>query len=438
MDALSAILLVSLGLMLFFLAIGLYIGVIMAMLAVIVSYLFSGHPDYLEAGLVVWPMMRNFILIALPLFILMGEILVRSGLTQRLYWALDNWFHVLPGGLLHTNIASCAVFASISGSSVATGATIGTVALPAFRRQQYNEKIVLGSLAAGGTLGILIPPSIAMIMYGLLTDTSIGRLFMGGVIPGICLAGLFMLFIAIVSLLRPEITGRERKVVSWGQRLSSLVHILPVLCVILVVLGSLYFGFATPSESAALGVVAALCVAAGYRKLSRRMVYQAMMSTGRTLAMVMLILMGTLIFNFVITLLGVPRALAALVAARAPAARGHPHPHRHLLPAAGDVHGIATDDHHDHSGHLSSRDCLGLRPGLVWHSPGSADGGGPHHPSRRSQPVRHPRGETDSRPHERRNRRGLSFLSSNGGDDGPDRRFSPTRALAAQPDVRMR
>ena len=315
MDELSAILLVSLGLMLFFLAIGLYIGVIMALLAVIVSYIFSGHPDYLEAGLVVWPMMRNFILIALPLFILMGEILVRSGLTERLYWALDNWFHVLPGGLLHTNIASCAVFASISGSSVATGATIGTVALPAFQKQQYNEKIVLGSLAAGGTLGILIPPSIAMIMYGLLTETSIGRLFIGGVIPGICLAGLFMLFIAIVSLLRPEITGGERTVVSWGQKLSSLVHIIPVLCVILIVLGSLYFGFATPSESSALGVVSALCVAALYRQLSWRMVYQAMMSTGRTLAMVMLILMGTLIFNFVITLLGVPGALATMVAA---------------------------------------------------------------------------------------------------------------------------
>ncbi len=315
MEDLGLILLVILGSMLVFLALGIYVGVIMAMLAVLVSSLFSGHPDFMEAGIVIWPMMRNFVLTALPLFILMGELLVRSGLTERLYWALDQWFHVLPGGLLHTNIASCAVFASISGSSVATSATIGTVALPAFRKQRYNERIVLGSLAAGGTLGILIPPSIALIMYGLLTETSIGRLFIGGVVPGICLAALFMLFIGVAALARPSIAGGERILISWKARFRALLHILPVSVVVLIVLGSLYLGFATPSESAALGVVAALIVAAGYRRLSRRMIHQALMSTGRTLAMVMLILIGTLIFNFVITLLGVPRALATFVAA---------------------------------------------------------------------------------------------------------------------------
>ena len=315
MEDLGTILLFSFGFMLLLLALGIYVGVIMALLAVLVSQTFSGHPDYLEAGIVVWPMMRSFVMVALPLFILMGEILVRSGLTNRLYWALDHWFHVLPGGLLHTNIASCAIFASISGSSVATGATIGTVALPAFRRQGYNERLVLGSLAAGGTLGILIPPSMALIMYGLLTDTSIGQLFIGGIIPGVGLAVLFMLFIGGATLVRPAIAGGTRPTLPWREKLFALVHILPVMFVVLIVLGSLYLGFATPSESAALGVVAALIVAAGYRRLSVAMLRQALMSTARTLAMVMLILIGTLIFNFVITLLGVPRALASLVAA---------------------------------------------------------------------------------------------------------------------------
>ena len=313
MGELGVILVLALVLMLAFLALGIHVGVIMALLAVVLSLAFSGRPDFLEAGIVVWPMMRNFILTALPLFILMGELLVRSGLTNRLYESLDQWFRGLPGGLLHTNIASCAVFASISGSSVATGATIGTVALPAFRKQRYNERLVLGSLAAGGTLGILIPPSIALIMYGLLTDTSIGRLFIGGVIPGIGLAGLFMLFIGVAAVVRPNIAGGERPKVPWSERLQGLVHVLPVLAVVFLVLGSLYFGFATPSESAAIGVVAALIVAAGYRRLSWSMIHQALMSTGRTLAMVMLILIGTLIFNFVITLLGVPRALASVV-----------------------------------------------------------------------------------------------------------------------------
>ena len=315
MEDLGVILLVSFGLMLLLLALGIYVGVIMAVLAVIAAHFFSGHADYLEAGIVVWPMMRSFVMVALPLFILMGEILVRSGVTNRLYWALDQWFHVLPGGLLHTNIASCAVFASVSGSSVATGATIGTVALPAFRQQRYNERLVLGSLAAGGTLGILIPPSMALIMYGLLTDTSIGQLFIGGIVPGICLAGLFMAFIGGAAIARPEIAGRARATVPLRERVFALVYILPVLFVVFFVLGSLYLGVATPSESAALGVVAALIVAAGHRRLNRVMLYQALMSTARTLAMVMLILMGTLIFNFVITLLGVPRALASLVAA---------------------------------------------------------------------------------------------------------------------------
>ena len=205
MEDLGVILLVSFGLMLLLLALGIYVGVIMAVLAVFVAHFFSGHADYLEAGIVVWPMMRSFVMVALPLFILMGEILVRSGVTNRLYWALDQWFHVLPGGLLHTNIASCAVFASVSGSSVATGATIGTVALPAFRQQRYNERLVLGSLAAGGTLGILIPPSMALIMYGLLTDTSIGQLFIGGIVPGICLAGLFMALIGGAAIARPRL-----------------------------------------------------------------------------------------------------------------------------------------------------------------------------------------------------------------------------------------
>lgn len=213
---------------------------------------------------------------------------------------------------MHTNIASCSVFAAVSGSSVATAATIGTVALPAFERAGYNERLVLGSLAAGGTLGILIPPSINMIIYGLLTDTSIGRLFFGGFIPGFMLAGLFMVFIAAAAGLNPGVAPKE-VLPPWKERISGLANILPMVFLVLLVMGSIYLGWATPTEAAAIGVIGALFLAILFRKISWKMLVESTESTARTGAMVTFIVLGAFIFNFFITSLGLPRAITTAI-----------------------------------------------------------------------------------------------------------------------------
>ena len=218
------------SILLLFLGAAVYIGATLGSLGLILGFIFSDRPLYMAIGDLAWTPSTSFVLVAVPLFILMGEILLRSGITDRLYTSLGGWLNFLPGGLMHTNIASCSVFAAVSGSSVATAATIGTVALPAFERAGYNERLVLGSLAAGGTLGILIPPSINMIIYGLLTDTSIGRLFFGGFIPGFMLAGIFMLFIAAASAVNPGVAPKE-VLPSMKERIKGLSNILPMVFV---------------------------------------------------------------------------------------------------------------------------------------------------------------------------------------------------------------
>ena len=205
----SAILSTAFGLLLIFLASGMYIAAALGLLGLSLDLLFDDRPLWKYTADMMWWPSSNFVLFAVPLYVLMGELLLRSGLTDKLYQALAKWLNFLPGGLMHSNIAACSVFAAVSGSSVATAITIGTVALPSFEKQGYNERLVLGSLAAGGTLGILIPPSIGLIIYALITDTSVGRLFIGGIIPGLSLAGMFMLFIGVSSLLNPGIAPKE-------------------------------------------------------------------------------------------------------------------------------------------------------------------------------------------------------------------------------------
>lgn len=204
-----------------------------------------------------WEGSTNFILIAIPLFILMGELILRSGIAERMYAVLSRWLVFIPGGLIHSNIASCAVFAACAGSSVATAATISRVALPAFRQRGYNERLVIGSLAAGGTLGILIPPSIGLVLYGLIVGESIGRLFLAGFIPGVMLAVTFMIMIMIAAKIWPGIAPKE-EMVTWRLRFVGLISLLPIGFLIFTVLGSIYFGFATPTEAAAAGVSGAL------------------------------------------------------------------------------------------------------------------------------------------------------------------------------------
>ena len=263
-------------------------------------------------GEFVWDQQKNFLLIAIPLFILMGEIILRSGIAQRMYSAVALWLNWLPGGLMHANIASCAIFAATSGSSVATAATIGTVAVPEIERRGYNERLFLGSIAAGGTLGILIPPSINLILFGFITDTSVPELFIAGIIPGLVLSGLFLLAILIACIFRPE-WGGERTRTTWGERFRSLVDLGPPLVLIIGVMGSIYGGWATATEAAAVGVVFALLLAAFFRALSFQMLLTAFEGTMRITAMIMLIIMAAVFLNFILGFIGVTQALIQFI-----------------------------------------------------------------------------------------------------------------------------
>jgi tripartite ATP-independent transporter DctM subunit len=244
--------------------------------------------------------------------VLLGEILLRSGMAERMYNALVLWVPWLPGGLMHSNIAACAMFAATSGSSVATAATIGTVAMGEIKKHGYSERLFLGTIAAGGTLGILIPPSINMIVYGVLTDSSIPKLYLAGIVPGLMLAGLFSLTVLIVCLVRPALGGR-RTSANWSARIRALPDLIPPLIIFLAVIGSIYAGLATATESAALGVIAALGVAAWHRALSLRMLARAFEGTMRTTAMIMAILIAAYFLNFVINSIGLTAQVNRIV-----------------------------------------------------------------------------------------------------------------------------
>ena len=273
------------------------------LLGVILDYAYSFLPLRLAIGEITWSTSTNFILFAIPLFILLGEILLRSGIAERMYAAMTHWLSWLPGGLMHSNIGTCTLFAAVSGSSVATAATIGTVAVEQIDRYGYNERLYLGTIAAGGTLGILIPPSIPMIVYGALTDTSIPQLYIAGILPGVVLTALFMLTVIIACIARPR-WGGHRVEASWGARWRSLPDLVPPLLIFIVVIGSIYGGVATPTESAGLGVVAAFALAGWRRRLSWVMLRDTFEGTMKTTAMIMAILIAAYFVNFIITSIG--------------------------------------------------------------------------------------------------------------------------------------
>lgn len=305
---------IGFGIMLGMMAAGIHVAVAIFSVATIGTLMYLGTPLLYSFGDTLWGTLNDFILTAIPLFILLGELLLRSGITERMYSALSVWLNRMPGGLLHTNIGASAVFAAMSGSSVATAATIGTVALPAFSERGYSERLALGTLAAGATLGILIPPSINMILYGAITNTSIGKLFIAGILPGLALALAFMLAIMAFSLLRPGVAGEREPRVPLRARLASLVDLLPPAFVFAIVIGSIYSGWATPTEAAALGVVAALVLAAVNRKLTLTMLHECFLSMARTTAMIMLIIVAAFFLNYIVGILGIPHTLTQWVA----------------------------------------------------------------------------------------------------------------------------
>lgn len=273
-----------------------------------------GWPLVDSLGSVVWGVQNEYSLTAIPLFILLGELLLRSGLADRMYIALSAWVGRLPGGLMHANMTACALFAATSGSSVATSATVGTVALPAMRERNYPMADSLGSLAAGGTLGILIPPSIALMVYGSMTNVSIGKLFIAGIAPGILLTACFMVWIALSSLKYMTAVKREHKI-TLAEKLRLSRHLLPPFIIFVVVMGSIYGGIATPTESAGLGVILAILMASLMGKFSFALLHQSFRQTAALTGMIALIIVGAFVLNVTLNVLNVPKMLSDAVLA---------------------------------------------------------------------------------------------------------------------------
>jgi tripartite ATP-independent transporter DctM subunit len=293
-------------------AVGLYVSVTMGLGALVLASIFSDRAIWGIYGYIPWNTMTSFTFVALPLFILMGELLVRSGTSAGMYNALSKWFNPLPGGLLHTNVVACAAFACVSGSSAATAATISSVALPSMRKYAYNERVSLGSLASAGTLGILIPPSITFIIYGLMAEQSIGRLYLAAFVPGALMVCAYMLVIVIMAMINPAIAPRL-PASTWRERFVSLLSLVPITLLILLVLGTIYLGIATATEAAAFGVTGAFVITVINGRGTRRMLRETFLATAGTTAMIMFILIGAFVLQFVLALLGLPAALAKWV-----------------------------------------------------------------------------------------------------------------------------
>jgi len=267
--------------------------------------LHAGLPGLKGIGLVSWGSMNSFTLSAIPLFILMAEILQESQLSLRVYHGLSKLVSWIPGGLLQTNIAGCAIFAAISGSSVVTAASIGRVALPELQKRNYSPRLSAGSLAAGGTLGILIPPSIAMIVYGTFTETSVAKLFMAGVMPGLLLTAMFMIYIAVHAWIRPEIAPVERGAQSIKELTDALLDVVPFVVLIGGTIGSIYSGLVTPTEAAAVGCVLAMIIAVFWGEFNALVLWHALQTTVRVCGNILFIVYAAFLFSYAISYAGV-------------------------------------------------------------------------------------------------------------------------------------
>ena len=307
-----SLVLISIAILLSLLFLSVPVASTIAGVGIIVGYFFSDYPIFSSIGEITWSVSTDFLLLSIPFFVLLGEILLHSGIAKNIYFALHKWLSWLPGGLLHANIASSAIFSSISGSSVATAATITTVAMPQCQKYGYKEGLFAGTIAAGGTLGILIPPSINLIVYGFLTNTSIPKLFLAGLVPGVLMAFMFMLFILIYSILTKSDVKEEVKV-TWRERFVALKDLVPVLILFVLIMGSIYTGFATPTESAAIGVLASLVITYFNGLLSIDVIKKAVKGTLRTTGMIMFIIIAANFLNFVLVSIGLTDDLSDFI-----------------------------------------------------------------------------------------------------------------------------
>lgn len=301
------------ALLLCLLATGLWVGISLITVGFASLVFFTPAPAGSLLATTVWDHSWNWALTALPLFIWMGEILFRSRLSEDMFSGLAPWLSWLPGRLLHVNIIGCGVMAAVAGSSSVTCATVGRMSLPELKKRGYDETLAIGTLAGSGTLGLLIPPSIMLIVYGIVAQQSIGRLFIAGIIPGLLLITLFMGYVIILSLLDPEqVPPNDHRMGFWAKVWNSR-RLIPIVLLIAAVLGSIYGGFATPTEAATIGVIGALALAGLSGKLSRQTFGESLMAATRTTCMITFIIAGAAFLSVGMAFTGIPAALAAEV-----------------------------------------------------------------------------------------------------------------------------
>ncbi len=293
---------------------GVWIGLALSGVAWIGMELFSSRPAGDAMAVTIWGSASSWTLTALPLFVWMGEILFRTRLSSDMFRGLAPWMQALPGRLLHTNVVGCTIFAAVSGSSAATCATIGKMSLPELKRRGYPDTVAIGSLAGSGTLGLLIPPSIIMIVYGVSAEVSIAQLFIAGIVPGVILAGLFSAYLAVWATLNPQLVPAADIGLTLSQKLRESRHLIPVVLLIAAVLGSIYGGIATATEAAALGVVGALVISAAQGSLTWATFRDSLLGGTRLYCMIALILAGAAFLTLSMGYIGLPRHLAEWIA----------------------------------------------------------------------------------------------------------------------------
>ena len=298
------------SILLFFLGTGIWVAISMISVSAIGMILFTSRPVGDAMATIIWGTSSSWTLTALPLFVWMGEILFRTKLSKNLFEGLSPWMQRLPGGLIHVNVVGCALFAAISGSSAATVATVGKMSIPELRKRKYPDKILLGSLAGSGTLGLLIPPSIILIIYGVTVQESIAKLFIAGILPGIMIAAIFMLYVVFWSLLNEKIMPKSYENFSFFQKIKKSKQLLPVIILILAVIGSIYTGIATATEAASLGVVGALVLSYFQKSLNFKTFKESLLGATKTSCMIAFILAGSSFLSLAMGFTGLPRNLA--------------------------------------------------------------------------------------------------------------------------------
>lgn len=302
-----------LGLLVLFLGSTIWVGISLFLVGIAGFSFFTSSPSLTILSNILWNNTSSSAMIALPLFIFMGEILFRSKISENLFKGLSPWMNNLPGRLIHVNIIASALFAAVSGSSAATTATVGKITLPELEKRNYDKSLYLGSLAGAGTLGFLIPPSMVMLVYGIVADVSIGKLFIAGIIPGVILAASFSLYVMLRCIKNPNLAPRGSQQYTRADFKKSIPQLLPVIALIALVLGSIYAGWATPTEAAAVGVLGSLIFAAITRSTNKRIFWDEVLGAVKTSCMIMLIVCGASFLSVAVGYLGIPAKLTQFI-----------------------------------------------------------------------------------------------------------------------------